>query len=132
MILKCSHCQGLMKVDDDRLPQGKRAKVRCPHCDAVGLMGEQLTPLDVPSDSVSPPAEDSTPKPEQAPSKRRPFAERFKDDPDYHFPAEETDPKKDAKPRSKTRQMIFWAALSVFVALFFALVVNLILPGPPR
>jgi hypothetical protein len=53
---------------------------------------------------------------------------------DFRFPSE-GDPRKTvspARPRSSKTRVAVWLGASVGIILFFAMLVNLILPGPPR
>ncbi len=125
MILKCSHCGGMMKVDEAKVPPNRKFKVRCPHCQNVdvvsgespGRQGSSVGPLATPTAQQQPLA----PPPAPAP----PESQR-----DIHFPADGQDERPERKVMSRKTRLICWAVGSLFWVALFALLVNLILPGP--
>lgn len=134
MIVRCCQCEGKMRIDESALPKGQTVKVRCPHCSAVGCMPE--VPLTDAAGSGKSgheseyvsllPPEPLPPTPAKAEAEFDPDAFR-----DFRFPAERDAPlPKRTLPVSRTRRLAVWAAISVAVVLLFALLVNLILPGP--
>lgn len=137
MILKCTECGEKMRVHDESVPPGKKVKVRCPHCQAVGVaflpgpgadpaaqrtgaaLAEESRHTQPPSESAVVTAEKEPPIPEDA----------FNS---FRFPAEEEGAEAQRAPMSRKWRFLLWIAASLGVVLFFALLVNLVLPGPPR
>jgi hypothetical protein len=135
-----------MRVDDKTIPDGRWVKVRCPHCQGIGLAGHQ-TPAGIPSRPGSPvpaafPQEPSASPAAQVgkgPSVRSPDdpqvfelslpADAFKD---FRFPAEaEIGPTAKREP-ALGKRILVWFCVSLGIVFVFALLVNLILPGPPK
>jgi predicted Zn finger-like uncharacterized protein len=131
MIIKCPHCDGKMKVDESRLSSGEQAKIRCPHCKEIC--------------SVRDPAQQSS-RPESAGSAsdkikvaKSPSSEKRTDhDPtlpkdafqNFRFPAETEAPPAPKKPARSALKTVIWVVVSLAVVAFFALLVNIVLPGP--
>lgn len=145
MILKCTYCNGKMRVDEKSIPDGKWVKVKCPHCSGIGLAGRQrpgdgaIPGHDVPA---PPPATTETaifrsepPVADGQPERRTPVGEpslprdAFRD---FSFPAETKAAPVEESPRKtgKTLWIVAWIGASLAIIIFFALVVNLVLPGP--
>jgi predicted Zn finger-like uncharacterized protein len=164
MIVRCSHCQQLLRVDEKSFPEGGSAKVRCPHCKVIGQMAARpsagavgagphvgnsgsdaeyplLNPLDVtppPSPTTVAPAPESPPRtgggaessaaPGSTWSDTRLPSDAFQS---FRFPAERGKSPVAGKSRmSKTWRLALWAVASLVVIGFFALLVNIVLPGP--
>ncbi|MEW6137771.1 MAG: zinc-ribbon domain-containing protein [Thermodesulfobacteriota bacterium] len=143
MVIKCSHCKGLMRVDEARIPKGGGVKVRCPHCDEVGYVPardvevvRETKPVPATSDpsNVPPPhfAEAARPPVSRQPEKPNHEDATLPEDAfhDFRFPAERPIVKKNRNPAPRKRRILVWVAVSVAVVAFFALFVNLMLPGP--
>jgi predicted Zn finger-like uncharacterized protein len=144
MILKCSYCGRKMSVDDERIPAGRAVKVRCPHCKGIGLT------------SRSPKEAGASGKPEalqrMEPAKEAPVrqpgapgpaggaasplesaASSYDASGEFLFPAErETASLKERRPGGTAKRIVLWVAASILVVCAFALLVNVILPGPVR
>lgn len=146
IIRKCSHCQELMKIDETKLPEGKDGLVRCPHCREILRIDEEsraLRPLSSESrtqeesldaeESVVPEDDEQEFTSDDVPPDHDTVASvADKSSDDFLFPAEVgPDPLKEKK-RSLKFKLVLWAIISVAVIGFFALLVNLILPGPPE
>jgi predicted Zn finger-like uncharacterized protein len=143
MIVKCSRCNGLMRVDESALPQDPRVKVRCPHCKEIGLLAE-MTASEAsfhgePSEIATPPTSGSGALGDEAIDSPRSGvdagdsseptipSDAFRD---FRFPAERQTVKP-TKPSEKSRiRLLIFALVSLAVVAFFALLVNLVLPGP--
>lgn len=142
MIIRCAHCQGTMRLDEKTLPDTPKVKVRCPHCRGIGYI-EPKFPRSTP---VAPsPAERPTPKsfrpkfelPQPTPDEPGMEydlsipADAFKE---FRFPAEQ-----DSNGRSRNGikngttiglKTVILVIASLITVVFFALLVNVILPGP--
>lgn len=131
MIVQCSTCQKKMRVDQDLIPPGEKVKLRCPHCGTVQPYDENsgITPEDKPIVGSEPerdtiyaqPTDDLT-----IPS------DAFHE---FRFPSERRNGRSSAKQtpsKSSGRwtNFAFWIAASLGVIILFALIVNIILPGP--
>lgn len=93
-------------------------KVRCPYCEGVGFSGPPTGPR---PGSASRATERSSPDP--------PNSIDVVDD-DFRFPAE--GPKSSRRGTlSLTTWLIAMGAASLAVVILFALIVNIVLPGPP-
>jgi predicted Zn finger-like uncharacterized protein len=133
MILKCTHCEGMMKVDEAKVPPNRKFKVRCPHCQNVDVVSrESLTPQASPVGPLATPTAQQqplVPPPEPArdsgPSLAVPQSQQ-----DIHFPADQQDEPPARKLMSRKAKLICWAVGSLLWVALFALLVNLILPGP--
>jgi predicted Zn finger-like uncharacterized protein len=142
MIIRCAHCQGTMRVDEKDLPDRPKVKVRCPHCRGIGYI-EHKFPR--PTQAASSPAEGPTTKsnrakfqlPQQVTDKTEIEydisipADAFKE---FRFPAEQ-----DSNGRSRNGigngatiglKTVILVVASLITVVFFALLVNMILPGP--
>jgi predicted Zn finger-like uncharacterized protein len=133
MIIRCTHCDGLMKIDEDRLPKGRSVKVRCPHCNGIGpIQGPDLPNRHIDSGpDLSSRSRDRAPVSHQAerPTGQKPsFPSEVASD--FQFPAEQVSPTPEKRMLSLGWKMLFWAVGSFLVVGFFALLVNIILPGP--
>jgi len=142
MIAKCSHCGGMMRIDESGLPKGRSVKVRCPLCNEIGPIREvsQAVPVDRPlggveaprSTSGSPgrPHEQSLAQPETTPPETENPSTSSGVASEFRFPAEQG-PVAPAEPTfSRRRKKLFWVLGSLLVVAAFALLVNIILPGP--
>ncbi len=134
MVVKCSHCFGLMRVDDARIPPEKAVRVRCPHCRGIGTVG----PLDTPSvgeergPDIPKPLDPMTTTGEKEPPSEKPPV-LFDPLDDIRFPEEPRSVESAVKPDEKWRTIAIWVGVSLAVVGIFALLVNLLLPGPgPR
>ena len=143
MVIKCSHCKGLMRVDEARIPKGGGVKVRCPHCDDVGyapardvevVRETKPVPVTYDSSNISPP---QFAQAAESPVSRQPRQPNHEDATlpedafhDFRFPAERPVAKKNRNPAPRKTRVLVWVAVSVAVVAFFALFVNLMLPGP--
>lgn len=131
MIVQCSTCQKKMRVDQGRIPPGEKVKLRCPHCGTVQPYDENsgITTEDKPIVRSEPerdtiyaqPADDLT-----IPS------DAFHE---FRFPSERRNEKSSAKQTSskssgRWTSPAFWIAASLGIIILFALIVNIILPGP--
>ena len=143
MIIRCAHCQGTMRVDEKgSLPDRPKVKVRCPHCRGIGYIEHKFPS---PTQAVSSPAEGPTTKsnqtkfqlPQQVTDETELEydisipADAFKD---FRFPAEQ-----DSNGRSRNGtgngatiglKTVILVVASLITIVFFALLVNVILPGP--
>jgi predicted Zn finger-like uncharacterized protein len=142
MIIRCAHCQGTMRIDEKSLPDRPKVKVRCPHCNGIGYV-EPKVPR--PTPTVSSPAERPTPK---SPQSKFPLPQQVADEPgmeydlsipedafeEFRFPAEQNG---NGRLRNGIRngatvglKTIILVIASLITVAFFALLVNIILPGP--
>jgi predicted Zn finger-like uncharacterized protein len=143
MVIKCAQCKGLMRVEESRIPAGGGVKVRCPHCSETGYVPARdietaretkPVPGDQPASGEAVPSAGmlhQTPAPETAkgadgvePSVPE---DAFRD---FRFPAERQMQESVRAPFSRRTKILIWAAVSLAVVALFALLVNLVLPGP--
>ncbi len=146
MILKCSYCSGKMRVDDERIPVGRAVKVRCPHCKGIGLTARKAPTGPTASLKSAAPAKresapaTSPPRPTEKIDPRNeslnslspglsPEREAFDE---FRFPSEQVVLPAEEKARGTGIRIIGWIVASLAVILAFALIVNLVLTGPPR
>ena len=153
MIIRCAHCQGTMRLDEKSLPDRPKVKVRCPHCRGVGYIEHKVsqpTPTESyiaerPAPTKSSPAERPTPK-----SSRSKFQlpKQVADEPgmeydlsipddafeEFRFPAEQNG---NGRSRNGIKngapvglKTVILVIASLITVVFFALLVNIILPGP--
>ncbi len=135
MIVKCAHCRGLMRVDHKQIPAHAQAKVRCPHCRGLGLV--RIPPLGALQ-------EPSAKKPSGPADLARAAGAGFAgsgqpavhEEPEYAdeylFPAERETLPYERQPGVIGLRIVAWAVASVLIIFLFALLVNLMLPGPQR
>lgn len=143
MVIKCMHCKGLMRIEENRIPAGGGVKVRCPHCSELGYVPAR----DVEAARETKPVPGDHPASGEAlpgagtlhqtlasePVKRASGAEPFLPEDAFHdfrFPAERQMQESVRSPLSRGKKILVWAAVSLVVVAFFALLVNLVLPGP--
>lgn len=124
IVVRCSRCNGLMKVDRDAIPVTGSVTVRCPHCKEVGWVKDP---------SAARRFETRVPGPSAALSSHGPAALGEPDYVnDYRFPAEQEAEASQRSVMALRARILVWVLLSLGVILVFAFLVNLILPGPPR
>jgi predicted Zn finger-like uncharacterized protein len=142
MIIRCAHCQGTMRLDEKSLPDRPKVKVRCPHCSGLGYI-EPKFPRPAPAEK--PPAEQPATKsfqpefqlPQQgADDPGMEYDISVPEDPldDFRFPAEQNG---NGRFRNGIRngaaiglKTVILVIASLITVAFFALLVNIILPGP--
>jgi hypothetical protein len=118
-------------VDESRLPSVERAKVRCPHCKEIISLGDQAKQpgrVGAPGISAEGPQRAASAEPGAMAGERKNVARGKAMDHEPTFP-------KDAfqdfqGPRSSRLKIILWIVVSLAIIGFFALLVNLVLPGP--
>ncbi len=131
MIVTCPQCERKMQLDEKRVPPGEQVKVKCPHCEHIqnfrsqgavqparnSQEGEPRRPPPVMSATNSAAASDIEPDlPRDA----------FQD---FRFPVEQSKtPRNDSM--TKGPRIALWVGISLAVIVFFALLVNIVLPGP--
>ena len=129
-----------MRVDETRIPSGGRIKVRCPHCQGVGFAEHDSEDSSADKERISEPAAERNPlQPGASSASEFPpeetsagFDLRIPEDSfrAFRFPAEE-DADRPARRRTGTgMKILLWAGISLAVIAIFALLVNIILPGP--
>ena len=137
MLIRCAHCQGKMRLDEKNIPDKPKVKVRCPHCSGIGYIENTSAPNPVPSSFDEQPVsqpdqskfelrEPLTDKPEMEYDVSMPH-DAFKD---FRFPAEQEVAKITPTGTAIGSKTIVLAVASLVVIIFFALLVNIILPGP--
>lgn len=134
MILSCSQCGGMMKVDEAKVPANRKFKVRCPHCQYVDVVTGQSVAPEV---SATGPLEARNDQPARLKQSHAIARDREssldvqRSHGDIHFPADIGDVEPLAKKlMSRKMWLICWVVGSVTWVGLFALLVNLILPGP--
>jgi predicted Zn finger-like uncharacterized protein len=143
MILKCSHCGGMMKVAEESLPRSGKIKVQCPHCKEIDPLPEQPAAPTSEETAAPPPTEAAVPRspiPKEEIREPEPGRTRETDASEpsvpadafrgFRFPAEKESPALVRKKMSSRIKLLIWAAVSLLIVVFFALLVNILLPGP--
>lgn len=143
MVIKCTHCKGLMKVDETRIPKGGGVKVRCPRCKEIGYVPDPSLAAKSPQGPMTDAAGESPPHVSHmgAAATRLPFASTrsasrgeplFPEDAfeNFRFPAENAGNALKRRPMSTRKKIIIMVAVSLAVVAVFALLVNIVLPGP--
>lgn len=135
MIVLCHQCQKKMRVDEAALPKGQTVKVRCPHCSAIGFMpdvvlltkGSTSSRSQRASDHLSLlPLEPLRETVTEPPTSPHPIVSR-----DFRLPGEQETPTlKQKESVTRKRRFLVWGLVSLAVVLAFALLVNIMLPGP--
>jgi len=124
IVVRCSHCNGLMKIDQDAIPVTGSVTVRCPHCKEAGWVRDPSAASGLQTRASGPSA---------ALSSHGPAA---LDEPDYandyRFPAEQEAEASQRSGMALRARILVWLLLSLGVIVVIAFLVNLILPGPPR
>jgi predicted Zn finger-like uncharacterized protein len=147
MVVKCFYCESLLHVDENRISGDQDVRVRCPKCGKEGLIPKQENPLGSIADHssvIEPGGKNLTEKSpitekkmDQPPSKRSVSGkageltlpeDAFKN---FRFPAEMGAPKQKKSFWSSRAALIAFVAVSILVVVFFAALVNIILPGLP-
>ena len=133
MIITCTRCGGLMRIDEGGLPKGRSVKVRCPHCNAIGPIRGAVSPGGLVAGSSDSPSR-SRDRPSVAPQAARPAGRELSFPSEvasaFRFPAEQASRSPEKRMFSLGWRMLFWAVGSLLLVGFFALLVNIILPGP--
>jgi predicted Zn finger-like uncharacterized protein len=144
MVIRCTHCKGIMRLDETKIPGGGGVTIRCPRCQGVDYVqdpsqakgGDSDKGLSVPKEIVEKPQKSSESTRRPAPKQRVPSSDvsevtmpsdAFQG---FRFPAEE---KGDAFPKrrlSRRARLLLWGIASLVVVALFALLVNIVLPGP--
>jgi len=136
MIIKCSHCAGKMRIDESRIPEGQKVKIRCPHCKGIGLIQDQPTVDHTPTPEVFAGARSAQ---ERGPTVTRTATNGVSEHTlpsdafqSFRFPSERGVPVPDPRSPRAGFGIMTWILVSLGVVGFFALLVNIILPGPAR
>ena len=133
-----------MRVDESRIPDGERVKIRCPICGEIqpytkqradtALVDQPEIRLESPTSPQIVVTADRTVenKPAKGPDELTIPADAFQD---FRFPAERgaAASRKDATPPAASRKGIrgwIFALVSLGIVAMFALIVNIVLPGP--
>lgn len=139
MVIRCHQCKGLLQVDEKNLPSDRRAKIRCPHCKGIGMMPDashQHVTGESPSEAAGNPQGGGYPallpvEPQRQPRDWKEAAlpqDAFKT---FRYPGDREESRESVrKPSRRGLPLWVWVIVSVVVVGFFALLVNLILPGP--
>jgi len=124
----------MMKVDETQIPEHRKFKVRCPRCQHVDVVeGPSLASEETARPPVSEPAKETiaSVQPYATPDDPERQSDPQRCNSDVHFPADAEEVKPQARQlMSRKTRLICWAVGSLAWVLFFALLVNLILPGP--
>jgi len=125
-----------MRLDEKNLPDKPKVKIRCPHCRGIGYIENTSAPNPLPSLSDEQPVrqphqpkielrESLTDKLEMEYDVSLPH-DAFQE---FRFPAEQ-DRQGNSRKTTIGLKTIILAVASLVVIIFFALLVNIILPGP--
>ena len=142
MVTRCPHCKGMMRVDESLIPSGGGVRIRCPHCKGIDYVADPAS-----AETRKVPANRS--KIETVPSGTRtnrpmggtphaPIGSQSVSEatiPDdafqgFRFPAEKGASAFPARRLSKRMRILLWVIASLVIVAIFALLVNIVLPGP--
>lgn len=144
MILQCSRCNQLTRIDEAASPPSTVLRLRCPHCGSAGFVKDAIS-LQGDSREAAPAAHPGEILRDQKPVKGQvSLVESGWSRPGGHSePALPEDAFKNFDPalreqrhgllkglRNTSLRSVIWGVISVVVILFFSLLVNLLLPGP--
>jgi hypothetical protein len=130
----------MMRVDDTRIPSGGKVKVRCPHCQGIGTAEHSPSAASADGGRVVEPAPEQIPLPPVVPA----AGDSAQDDTSagfdlklpedsfqsFRFPAEAEVDRPMLRRSAHGRKILLWLGISLAVIGVFALLVNIILPGP--
>ncbi|MDQ7781884.1 MAG: zinc-ribbon domain-containing protein [Desulfomonilaceae bacterium] len=140
MVIRCSHCKSMMRLDEAGIPAGGGVKVRCPKCRELDYVEDPS--LSKNRAKTSPTASKvglQTSKNREPSSRPAPGTDASRESepsiPEdafqgFRFPAEREQNSFSASPRSTWARVVIWVGVSLAVVAFFALLVNVILSGP--
>jgi len=122
-----------MRIDESSLPKGRSVKVRCPHCNEIGPTQDPVSftgAVDGRLDSSTQPFDETMDDLRRAlPRDKSPlFPSSVASDFRFSAEREAISPRKTIL--SRRLKVLLWAVGSLLVVGFFALLVNIILPGP--
>jgi hypothetical protein len=141
MVVTCARCNGKMRVDENLIPKGEEVKIRCPHCREIDVFRHGApSPVPAPATETQPPKPEE-PKPQATTLNQkvktnagssRPAEFTIPDDAfrGFRFPSEQGARSTDKQPMNKKLKLAIWLIVSLAVVAFFALLVNIVLPGP--
>lgn len=147
MHLRCSSCSGMMQFDESVLSPDKRVEVRCPHCSEVGPVrmdrrvssdtapvAETSAKIDEPSDTLRSDSPDwsASQRPVQQSDRPRRRPAQSDGSVEFRFPSESDLPASASRTTSLALKIAVWILASLGVIAVFALIVNIVLPGPAR
>src|SRR5208283_4510199 len=128
MIIKCSHCAGKMRVDESRIPEGQKVKIRCPHCKNIGVVQDQPAVDQAPAPEVltGSPSVQEKGSPEPRTSSNGVSEHTLPSDAfhSFRFPSEREAPLVETPPAVGGFGIITWILVSLGVVGLFALLVN--------
>lgn len=133
MIVKCPHCNQLLQTGETCLSDTSNMRVRCPLCSGEGMLAGANQNSDLPPVTQKiwkdrpAEAEDVVKAGHTLPSDLTIPEDAFNH---FRFPAE-TETSRTGSPRfGKSFRKPLFALVSIIVVIFFAALVNIILPGP--
>ncbi|MFH1115086.1 MAG: zinc-ribbon domain-containing protein [Pseudomonadota bacterium] len=142
MVIRCSHCRGMMRLDESRIPKDGGAKVRCPRCGEIDYVEESSLPKSRGQDRVPAagsrapgpsasrgPVSSSTPRAGDPAGRTEPSipADAFQG---FRFPGEREMDSVSNRSSSTWKRILVWGFVSLGVVVVFALLVNIVLWGP--
>lgn len=135
MIVNCSHCGGKMRVDESRIPQGQKAKIKCPHCEGIGFIQDQI-PVEQIRASVPAARTDIRSIQERTSSALQTTSADVSEHTlpsdafeSFRFPSEREAPAVERLSGGAGFSVLVWVLVSLGVVGVFALLVNIILHG---
>ncbi len=139
MVVTCSRCNGKMRIDENLIPKGEEVKIRCPRCSEIdvfkpGTKNVTTAPQTQPSKPGESKPEVGTFTQQIRSNSVSPGHEELTIPDDafrgFRFPSEQGVRSMDKQPMNKRLKLAIWLVVSVAVVAFFALLVNIVLPGP--
>ena len=146
MVIKCSDCKTLLRLDAKKMTEGSNSSVRCPKCGAEGLLEmstieydgsagllsdhQQVLPTSADNGvtNIKPAGPSAVNLLSGNPHEMTMPEDAFRE---FRFPVEGDSPSDRGPIWSFRPRMIVLGAVSILVIAVFATLVNIILPGPP-
>lgn len=122
-----------MRINENALPEGRSVKVRCPLCNEIGPLQDAASasgPAEGGGGSATRPHDQTTSESGATPSDGGAKGSPSRITGDFRFPAEHGPVSAPKRMFSRKVKMLLWIIGSLLVVGFFALLVNIILPGP--
>lgn len=144
MVIRCTHCKGMMRLDESAIPSGGGVKIRCPRCKGIDYVqdpspakgGDPGKDRSASRDVAGMPQKRSEPvsrpnhKQRTAPSDVSEVTMPSDAFQGFRFPAEKESGAFPKRRLSRRARLLLWGVASLVVVALFALLVNIVLPGP--
>ncbi len=124
-----------MRVDESRIAQRQKVKIRCPHCQGIGFIQDQTPVEQIPASGPAPGAEFRGVQERTSPTSQTTAAEvsehtlpsdAFES---FRFPSEREAASVERPSRGASLSLLVWILVSLGVVGAFAVLVNIVLHG---